>query len=112
VAGARVRDHRLPVCGLEVSAADFVAAYGLHAALIVGDPLIGDACNIPALVEQLPTFKVRLAKDGDVSTRDLVAIRSAARAVSRSSSRRQCRAKREQDGTSHWPRAISSAPAR
>jgi 2-keto-4-pentenoate hydratase len=44
--------------------ADFVAAYGLHAALIVGEPLAVTASNIPMLVEQLPTFKVRLEKDG------------------------------------------------
>ena len=46
--------------------ADFVAAYGLHAALIVGEPRAVTAANIPDLVEQLPKFKVRLAKDGDV----------------------------------------------
>jgi len=46
--------------------ADFVAAYGLHAALIVGEPRAVTAANIPELVEQLPRFKVRLAKDGDV----------------------------------------------
>jgi 2-keto-4-pentenoate hydratase len=45
---------------------DFVAAYGLHAALIVGDQLAVTAANIPQLVEQLPTFKVRLAKDGQL----------------------------------------------
>jgi 2-oxo-3-hexenedioate decarboxylase len=46
--------------------ADFVAAYGLHAALIVGDPLPVTAANIPDLVQQLPTFKVRLSKDGQL----------------------------------------------
>jgi 2-keto-4-pentenoate hydratase len=46
--------------------ADFVAAYGLHAALVVGEPRPVTAANIPDLVEQLPTFKVRLSKDGQL----------------------------------------------
>jgi 2-oxo-3-hexenedioate decarboxylase len=45
---------------------DFVAAYGLHAALVVGEPRLVTRSNIPELVEQLPTFKVRLAKNGAV----------------------------------------------
>jgi 2-keto-4-pentenoate hydratase len=45
---------------------DFVAAYGLHAALIVGEPRAVTAASIPELVEQLPKFKVRLAKNGEV----------------------------------------------
>jgi 2-oxo-3-hexenedioate decarboxylase len=44
--------------------ADFVAAYGLHAALIVGEPRPVTAENVAELVEQLPAFKVRLSKDG------------------------------------------------
>ena len=44
--------------------ADFVAAFGLHAALIVGDPCEIEPGLIPRLVEQLPTFKVRLLQDG------------------------------------------------
>jgi 2-oxo-3-hexenedioate decarboxylase len=46
--------------------ADFVAAFGLHAALIVGDPRPVDSASIPALVEQLARFKVQLLKNGDV----------------------------------------------
>jgi 2-oxo-3-hexenedioate decarboxylase len=46
--------------------ADFVAAYGLHAALVVGEPHPIDADSIPTLVEQLPQFRVRLMKDGAV----------------------------------------------
>jgi 2-oxo-3-hexenedioate decarboxylase len=46
--------------------ADFVAAYGLHAALVVGDPLAVTPSNIPGLVEQLPSFTVRLAKNDEV----------------------------------------------
>jgi 2-keto-4-pentenoate hydratase len=44
--------------------ADFVAAYGLHAGLIVGAPLTIEAARIPSLVDALPQFKVRLSKDG------------------------------------------------
>lgn len=43
---------------------DFVAAYGLHAALVVGDPHPVDAANIPALIEQLSAFRVRLLRNG------------------------------------------------
>ena len=46
--------------------ADFVAAYGLHAALVVGEPYAVTASRIPALIEQLPLFKVRLSRDGQV----------------------------------------------
>lgn len=44
--------------------ADFVAAYGLHAALVVGEPRPITASDIPALVDRLRAFTVRLAKDG------------------------------------------------
>jgi 2-dehydropantoate 2-reductase len=46
--------------------ADFVAAYGLHAALVVGEPRAVSAADIPTLVEQLPRFKVRLSKNGEL----------------------------------------------
>jgi 2-keto-4-pentenoate hydratase len=43
---------------------DFVAARGLHAALVVGAPLaVGDA-NASAIAEALPSFTVSLARDG------------------------------------------------
>ena len=42
---------------------DFVAAFGLHAALIVGEPRLVQPEMIPKLVEQLPIFRVRLLKD-------------------------------------------------
>ena len=42
-----------------------IAAYGLHVALIVGDPRPVTAASIPELVDQLPKFKVRLAKNGE-----------------------------------------------
>jgi 2-keto-4-pentenoate hydratase len=44
--------------------ADFVAAFGLHAALIVGAPLRVDPPMIPELVEALPRLKVTLLRDG------------------------------------------------
>jgi 2-oxo-3-hexenedioate decarboxylase len=46
--------------------ADFVAAYGLHAALVVGPHRLVEPDAIPALVDQLAAFKVRLMKNGDV----------------------------------------------
>ena len=46
--------------------ADFVAAQGLHAALIVGEPFLVTPGNIPTLVEQLAKFTVALARNGDV----------------------------------------------
>jgi 2-oxo-3-hexenedioate decarboxylase len=46
--------------------ADFVAAYGLHAALVVGEPRAVDAAAIPALVDELPRFKVRLFRNGEL----------------------------------------------
>lgn len=41
---------------------DFVAAYGLHAALVVGAPTRVTAAGIPALVEALASFKVFLSR--------------------------------------------------
>ena len=55
-----------PFAGWKFQPADFVAAFGLHAALIVGSPQVITAEAIPALVEQLARFSVQLLKDGDV----------------------------------------------
>jgi 2-oxo-3-hexenedioate decarboxylase len=44
--------------------ADFVAAFGLHAALVVGDPHPINEASIPGLVEQLSAFRVRLMCNG------------------------------------------------
>ena len=46
--------------------ADFVASFGLHAALVVGEPRAVDPAFVPALVEQLPRFKLRLMKGGEL----------------------------------------------
>jgi 2-oxo-3-hexenedioate decarboxylase len=56
-----------PYADWKFQPADFVAAYGLHAALVVGDPLPVTTANISSLVEQLPAFKVRLSKNGELA---------------------------------------------
>jgi 2-oxo-3-hexenedioate decarboxylase len=55
-----------PYADWKYQPADFVAAFGLHAALIVGQPLSVTPGNVANLVEQLPKFKVRLSKDGQL----------------------------------------------
>ncbi len=45
---------------------DFVASFGLHAALVVGEPLRVEPEMIPSLVEQLSRFTVKLLKNGDL----------------------------------------------
>jgi 2-oxo-3-hexenedioate decarboxylase len=45
---------------------DFVAAFGLHRALVVGEPRRIEPGEIPALLDQLPRFKVRLLKDAQL----------------------------------------------
>jgi 2-oxo-3-hexenedioate decarboxylase len=45
--------------------ADFIAFYGLHAALIVGAPLAVDAANAPALADALAAFKLQLLRNGE-----------------------------------------------
>jgi 2-oxo-3-hexenedioate decarboxylase len=45
---------------------DFVAAFGLHAALVVGQPQRVEPHTIPVLVERLPRFTVRLLRDGQL----------------------------------------------
>jgi 2-oxo-3-hexenedioate decarboxylase len=44
--------------------ADLVASYGLHAALVVGPLRVVKPTDIPALVEALSRFTVKLLKDG------------------------------------------------
>ena len=44
---------------------DFVAAYGLHAGLIVGAPLAVTADNIAPLIDELASFTVTLQKNGE-----------------------------------------------
>ena len=44
---------------------DFVASFGLHAALVVGERVQVRPDSIAALVEELPRFKVRVSKKGE-----------------------------------------------
>jgi 2-keto-4-pentenoate hydratase len=43
---------------------DFVASFGLHRGLVVGEPLQIEPEMIPTLAENLPSFKVRISKNG------------------------------------------------
>jgi 2-oxo-3-hexenedioate decarboxylase len=45
---------------------DFVASFGLHAALVVGEPQRVDPDMIPSLVEDLPRFKVTLLRNQEL----------------------------------------------
>jgi 2-oxo-3-hexenedioate decarboxylase len=47
--------------------ADFVAAYGLHAGLVVGEPYRPAADTLDTLAEQLAAFKVTLSKNDAVA---------------------------------------------
>ena len=44
---------------------DFVASFGLHAALVIGEKLPVQPDLIPKLVDELPRFKVRMSKNGE-----------------------------------------------
>ena len=44
--------------------ADFVASFGLHAALVVGERIALHAGSTAQLLEQLPRFKVRVSRNG------------------------------------------------
>jgi 2-keto-4-pentenoate hydratase len=44
---------------------DFVASFGLHAALVIGERIQVRPDLIPALVDELPRFKVRISKSGE-----------------------------------------------
>ena len=44
---------------------DFVASFGLHAALVVGERVELEPDRIAGLVEELPRFKVRVSKNGE-----------------------------------------------
>jgi 2-oxo-3-hexenedioate decarboxylase len=45
---------------------DFVAAFGLHAALVVGTPMMVEPSNVASLAEALPRFTVGLTMDGQL----------------------------------------------
>lgn len=44
--------------------ADFVASFGLHAALVIGERIKVRPAMVPKLADELPQFKVRLSKSG------------------------------------------------
>ena len=44
---------------------DFVASFGLHAALVIGEKIQIQPDLIPKLVDELPRFKVRMLKNGE-----------------------------------------------
>ena len=52
-----------PYAGWTFQPVDFVAAYGFHAALVVGEPWRLVADTLAALAEQLASFTVALSKD-------------------------------------------------
>jgi 2-keto-4-pentenoate hydratase len=45
---------------------DFVASFGLHAALVIGERIKVQPHVVPKLVDELPQFKVRLSKSGEL----------------------------------------------
>lgn len=53
-----------PYPGWQFKPADFVAAFGLHRALVVGEPRPIDAASIPTIADQLPVFRPKLMKNG------------------------------------------------
>lgn len=55
-----------PFPGGQFRPVDFVAAYGLHAALVVGEPRAVEPAGIAALVDELARFKLRLLKNGEL----------------------------------------------
>jgi 2-keto-4-pentenoate hydratase len=54
-----------PFPGWKFQPSDFVASFGLHAALVIGERMPVRPELIPKLVEELPRFKVRMLKDGE-----------------------------------------------
>jgi 2-keto-4-pentenoate hydratase len=63
--GFEIIDYSCP--DWKFTPADFVAAGGLHRALVVGQPTYVDTASIPALVAELATFKLKLLKNGDLA---------------------------------------------
>jgi 2-keto-4-pentenoate hydratase len=50
---------------------DFVASFGLHAALVVGDRIPVQHDNTVNLLDQLSAFKLRISKGGELADQDL-----------------------------------------
>ncbi|MHB8215537.1 MAG: 2-keto-4-pentenoate hydratase [Candidatus Sulfotelmatobacter sp.] len=54
-----------PFPGWKFQPSDFVASFGLHAALVIGEKIRVEPELIPKLVEDLPRFRVRMLKNGE-----------------------------------------------
>jgi 2-keto-4-pentenoate hydratase len=54
-----------PFPGWKFQPSDFVASFGLHAGLVIGERIRIRPDEIPKLVDQLPTFKVRVSKNAE-----------------------------------------------
>jgi 2-oxo-3-hexenedioate decarboxylase len=54
-----------PFPGWKFQPTDFVASFGLHAALVIGEKIPVQPDLIPQLVDELPRFKVRMLKNGE-----------------------------------------------
>lgn len=54
-----------PFPGWQFQPGDFVASFGLHAALVVGEKIPVRPESIAQLVEDLPRFKLRMLKNGE-----------------------------------------------
>lgn len=63
-AGFEIVQSHFP--GWKFEAADCTAAFGLHAALVVGEPCVIDAANRQALAAMLPTFRATLRRGDTV----------------------------------------------
>jgi 2-oxo-3-hexenedioate decarboxylase len=55
-----------PFPGWQFQPGDFVASFGLHAALVVGEKIAVRPDSIAQLVDDLPRFKVRMLKAGEL----------------------------------------------
>lgn len=54
-----------PFQGWQFQPSDFVASFGLHAALVVGEKMHVQPDMIATLVEELPRFTVRMSRNGE-----------------------------------------------
>ena len=54
-----------PFSGWQFEPSDFVASFGLHAALVVGEKIAVQPGLIAGLVNDLPRFRVRMLKNGE-----------------------------------------------
>ena len=55
-----------PFPGWQFQPSDFVACFGLHAALVIGERVLLDSDDIPRLAEELARFKVRMLKNNQL----------------------------------------------